>query len=291
MDSIPNLDGLQAFAVFSEHLNFTRAARALGLSQPALHTRIKRLSETLGQILYRRQGARLVLTDAGREVARFARELDQRIRDFHGQLQGTAARRPVTLCAGEGSYLYLLGPVLRRFGRREHLLRLQVASGPDTLEAVRQGTADLGVLSMDTVPEDVEAVAIASTTSAVAMPRSHPLAAQKSLRLAELAGIPLVVPAPSRPLRRRLEIALGNALVVGVEATGWPLMLHLVSLGAGLAVVPSWCHAPRTVILCPLADLEPRDYFVIRARGYTPPEAPQALWQALCAIGVTSSNG
>ena len=43
-----NLDRLQAFVVFSEHLNFTRAAAALCVSQPALHAQVARLSETLG---------------------------------------------------------------------------------------------------------------------------------------------------------------------------------------------------------------------------------------------------
>ena len=38
-----NLDRLHAFIVFSEHLNFTRAARALHVSQPALHVQIGKL--------------------------------------------------------------------------------------------------------------------------------------------------------------------------------------------------------------------------------------------------------
>ena len=77
------LDGesLAAFVVFAEQLNFTRAATLLHVSQPALHTRIRKLGEQLGVPLYRRVGRQLALTDAGREVVRFARELEGRTRE------------------------------------------------------------------------------------------------------------------------------------------------------------------------------------------------------------------
>ena len=64
-----NYDFLFAFAVFAEHLNFTRAAEALNITQPALHTRIRRLTEDVGVTLYARRGRSLVLTSAGRELA------------------------------------------------------------------------------------------------------------------------------------------------------------------------------------------------------------------------------
>ena len=48
---------LQAFITFAEHANFTHAAKAMHLSQPALHLQIQRLSEAVGVPLYTRQGA------------------------------------------------------------------------------------------------------------------------------------------------------------------------------------------------------------------------------------------
>ena len=37
-------DALTAFAVFAEHLNFTRAAAQLRLSQPTLHAKVGKLA-------------------------------------------------------------------------------------------------------------------------------------------------------------------------------------------------------------------------------------------------------
>ncbi|URN00095.1 LysR family transcriptional regulator [Actinomadura madurae] len=42
-------DALASFAVFADHLNFTRAAEELHISQPALHVKVRKLTETLGR--------------------------------------------------------------------------------------------------------------------------------------------------------------------------------------------------------------------------------------------------
>ncbi|MFC0532151.1 helix-turn-helix domain-containing protein [Phytohabitans kaempferiae] len=57
-------DALSAFAVFAEHLNFTRAAAELHISQPALHVKVAKLARALDRPLYHRSGRRLGLIPA-----------------------------------------------------------------------------------------------------------------------------------------------------------------------------------------------------------------------------------
>ncbi|MGW1346020.1 helix-turn-helix domain-containing protein [Kribbella sp. NPDC002412] len=64
-------EDLEAFAVFAQHRNFTRAAEELHVSQPALHTRIRKLEGRLGRPLYAKQGRILQLTEAGERLAAF----------------------------------------------------------------------------------------------------------------------------------------------------------------------------------------------------------------------------
>jgi DNA-binding transcriptional LysR family regulator len=71
-------DALASFAVFAEHLNLTRAAAELRISQPSLHVKIRKLADRLGRPLYRRDGRRFELTPGGVAVARFAREQQER---------------------------------------------------------------------------------------------------------------------------------------------------------------------------------------------------------------------
>src|ERR1700761_8448706 len=97
-------DALSAFAVFAEHLNFTRAAAQLRLSQPSLHAKVTKLARALDRPLYERSGRRLVLTPDGEAVARFARESDDRLDRFLAGLRGTPPEHPIVLAAGQGAY-------------------------------------------------------------------------------------------------------------------------------------------------------------------------------------------
>ncbi len=113
-----NYEWLFSFAVFAEQLNFTRAARALHLSQPALHVQIRKLGESVGRPLYRRQGRALSLTPEGRRLAAFGREVQEQGTAVLEEIRGEGSSGPVVLASGPGAFQYLLGPPSAGFRRR-----------------------------------------------------------------------------------------------------------------------------------------------------------------------------
>ncbi len=246
------LEWLEGFAVFAEHLNFTHAARALHLSQPALHAQIRRLTETLGVPLYGREGRRLRLTAEGEEVLRFARQTHERSAAFVERLRTGHSRQPLVLAAGEGALLYLLGDAIRTFTARGPApLRLITRDRDGTLAALRRGQAHVGVAVLDPVPDDLRGRLLAEIPQALVMPRSHPLARRRTIPVAALAGLPLVLPPEGRPQREALARAVaehGGRLHASVEATGWELAIHFVALGLGLAVVNGCCRLPQGLV-------------------------------------------
>lgn len=261
-------DALTAFAVFAEHLNFTRAAAELHISQPALHVKVAKLARTLDRPLYHRSGRRLVLTPDGEAVARFARDHDDRLARFLGELRATPPHQPVILAAGQGAYLYLLGDVVR--DALPARLRLVNGDRSQTLAAVRTGRAHIGVAVLDTLPDDLTTEVLASYPQTAILPATHPLASRRRLRLRDLAGTALVVPPPHRPHRIALERALRAAGVewsVAVEAEGWPLTVHFVSLGLGLAVVNGCVTPTAGLVSRPVADLPEVPYYAFHRPG------------------------
>src|SRR5690606_36334006 len=106
------------------------------------------------------------------------------------RITGRERQEEVTLAAGEGSYLYLLGPAIARYDGRLELLTL---GGPATLAAVRSGRAHLGVGVFDVIPRGVTGQPIATTPVVAALPREHRLAKRKQVRLRDLAGERLVL--------------------------------------------------------------------------------------------------
>ncbi|MEV5571440.1 LysR family transcriptional regulator [Spirillospora sp. NPDC052269] len=276
-------DALAAFAVFAAHLNFTRAAEDLHISQPALHTKIRKLADDLGRPLYLRRGRTLVLTPDGERLARFARELDDRMSAFLSDLNGTSRTRVPVLAAGEGAYLYLLGPAIRRL-HADTGVRLVNGDRARVLTAVRSGAADVGVAVLDVLPADLTATPLASFPQVLSMPADHPLASRPALTLADLAGTSLIVPPPHGPHRASLERALRAADVpwtVAVEASGWPLIVHLVTLGAGLAVVNGCVPAPPNLVHREITDLPPVAYHTVHHPDRTPDPAVTTLLTAV----------
>ncbi len=266
-----DLDLLPAFVAFADSLNFTRAAESLHLSQPAVHMQVRKLAEAVGVPLYRRAGRRIELTRAGAELARFGRETADRTATFLDELRGTAATRPTVLAAGEGAFLYLLGPAIRDYRRKGTApLRLLTRDGSAAVEAVRAGEAHLAVAVAPASSDGLVVETLTQVDMLAVMPRNHPFARKPRIRLTDLGGQQLVVPHPGRPHRIAIDEALRRAGIewsVGVEANGWELMVHFVELGLGLAIVNGCTRIPATLVGRPVPELAPVEYRVIRRRG------------------------
>lgn len=249
-----DLSLLPTFIAFAETLNLTKTADRVHLSQPAVHMQIKKLEEELGVALYRRAGRGLELTAQGVQLSRFARETGTRTTDFLAELRGDGQSEPVVLAAGEGAYLYLLGPTIRNHRSR---LTLMTCDRDGMIEAVRSGEAQLGVATLDGTPEGLVSHRLTTVEPVLVLPRSHPLSRKRRVRLRDLAGSRLVVPPAGRPHREAIAAALRRARVsweIAVEASGWELMIHFVALGMGLAIVNGCCRLPRGLCARPLDE-------------------------------------
>jgi DNA-binding transcriptional LysR family regulator len=283
-----NLDALQSFAVFADTLNFSESARLLHISQPALHAKVRKLSEQLDAKLYVRVGSALALTAAGEQVARHARELLLLNRRFVKGLAEGHDRPVVTLAAGEGAYLYLLGKALSQFsgpGASPHL-QLLTRDRDEAVQAVRAGQAQLGVAPLGTVPADLRAVRLTVVGQVLVVPRAHALAGRKSVRLRDLKGAQLIVPPAGRPHRELLGRLLQAESVPwqpSLEAHGWELMLRFAQLGFGLTVVNACCRMPKGLVAVPLQGYPPLEYHLFHAADRPPSAHVQRLWTALLA--------
>lgn len=283
-----NLDALQSFAVFADTLNFSESARLLHISQPALHAKVRKLSEQLDARLYLRVGSALQLTSAGEQVARHARELLLLNQRFVKGLAQGQEQAVVSLAAGEGAYLYLLGKALSQFSGPGASLHLQLLTRnrDAAVQAVRGGQAQLGIAPLGGVPADLHAVRLTVVGQVLVLPRAHALASRRSVRLRDLQGANLIVPPAGRPHRELLARLLQAESVSwqpSLEADGWELMLRFAQLGFGLTVVNACCRIPKGLVAVPLQGYPPLEYHLFRAADRPPSVHAQRLWNALLA--------
>lgn len=274
-----NYEWLFAFERFAEHCNFTRAAKELHISQPALHVQIKKLSEMVGVALYHRRGRALHLTAEGERLASYARDARQQGQQVLAEIRGESTTGPVVLAAGQGAFLYLLGPAIRRFPKHKWPLRLLSMPGPEAIDAVRSARAHVAVTVLEDAPDDLIAQKIRDVGQQVVVPAAHRLAGKRHVSLKALDGEPLIVAPAGSPHRVALAQALrvaGATWTVAVEATGWELMLHFARNGMGIAVVNDFCTVPRGMVGVPLRGIPSATYFAVR-RARQPGDPVKAL--------------
>jgi DNA-binding transcriptional LysR family regulator len=269
-------DAVRSFAVFAEHRNFTAAAAALGISQPSLHVKVRKLAAALGTELYQRQGRSLALTPAGEQLAAFAADTSARAREFTAALGGEPS--VLAVAAGRGAIRWVIPGAVRAACRQGRRVRVLTAGRDEALAALGTGHADVAVTGYDPPPRRLRSRQVAAYPQVLMVDSGHELAGRASLGVADLAGLDLVVPPPGRPHRRSLERALLDAGVpwqAAAEADGWDLLVHLASLGIGATVVNGCVPAPDGMTAVPVTGLPAVRYWAAwrpqreeQARGF-----------------------
>ena len=80
---------LRVFCEAAECLNFSKAAAALGISQPAVSNHIAKLEEELGCALFVRYDKNLILTEKGEQLLKIARAILDKYSEIDS-LKGTS---------------------------------------------------------------------------------------------------------------------------------------------------------------------------------------------------------
>src|SRR5512143_1499920 len=92
-----NYHHLLYFWTVAREGSIARATQRLHLTQPTISGQIKQLEDSLGERLFVRQGRRLVLTDTGQVVYRYAEEIFGLGQELQDVLAGRPTGRPIRL--------------------------------------------------------------------------------------------------------------------------------------------------------------------------------------------------
>ncbi|MFG2604815.1 LysR family transcriptional regulator [Streptomyces sp. NPDC048514] len=240
---------LHAFVVLAEELHFGYAAARLGIAQPPLSQQIRRLEDKVGHPLFSRRPGRVTLTPAGRELLPAAR------RALTGLEAGLAATRAVgsgragRLRIGFAASLALtvLPGLLRTFRHQfpgVHLDIHEMTTAPQ-LAALHDHSIDIGLLREPPTHETELAFKTVLTEPFVAvLPSTHPLAAQRTVQLGQLADSPFVLlPRAVGPQLHdqitALCTAAGFTPQIAQHAVEWQTVCALVGTGLGVSIAPA----------------------------------------------------
>jgi LysR family transcriptional activator of nhaA len=100
-----NYHHLLYFWAVARYGSVVRASAELKLAQPTISGQVRRLEDVLAVKLFDRVGRRLVLTETGRTVFRYADEIFSIGQDLVGTLKGRPSSRPLRLTVGVADVL------------------------------------------------------------------------------------------------------------------------------------------------------------------------------------------
>jgi len=206
-----NYHHLLYFWTVARNGSIARAAEELRLSQPTISNQLKTLEASLGVKLLERQGRRLVLTDVGRTVLRYADEIFRTGRELQRAVKGLPTGERVRLAVG-------VADVIPK-SVAERLLRPAVEKIPELTLTCREGPlgqllAALALHELDVVladapaPEGIKVRAFSHRLGecGVAFVAAPALAAGLRRRFPRsLDGAPALLPMQGTTLRRDLE--------------------------------------------------------------------------------------
>lgn len=232
---------LRYFTAVVEEKTVTAAARRLNMTQPPLTAQLHQLEDELGCRLFRREGRRIALTEAGQHFYRRATELlgrcDMVVQEMADYREGTVGTLRIGVISSVQGTLFTAW--MKRFQQRYPEVRLAICSRNtyQLLESLQNREIDLAIIrtpfpaveldSMYLRREHILAVGDRSYFSGEAAP---------SISVAELADLPLII---YRRWQKVIEASFEAAGCVPQiycvnDDAGMTLLLTLQKMGVGL---------------------------------------------------------
>ena len=239
---------LRAFTEVARRQSFTAAAKALHLTQPAVSMQVRQLEGAAGLPLVEQLGRRVHLTDAGRELLRYASGITELLReaeDAMNALQGVGGGE--LQIAVTSTAKYFAPRLLAEFRRRhpEVRLRLAVSNREAVVRALTDNTVDLAVMGRPPRGLDTEAAAFAQHPIAVIAAPDHPLAGRRRLPLAALAGETFIIRERGSGTRAAMEHVFaerGFRARETLEMSSNETIKQAVMAGMGIAFVKNFVY-------------------------------------------------
>lgn len=238
---------LRYFVCVADEKNIGRAALRLNISQPPLTRQIQQLEEQIGVQLLRRTNRGVELTDAGRVLYEDARGIlgmtERAIERSSKAAQGLLGRVDVAVF---GSGIFGAIPRLMRAFRQAHPevnIVLHNMVKDEQIDALRHRRITLAFNRLMRPVEGLVSETLLTERLYVALPSDSPLAARKSVALAQLQHTPMVLyPTGARPsFIDRVHELCRAAEVLPLVAQEVGDVVHAVALvatGFGVTLVP-----------------------------------------------------
>jgi len=301
------LTELRYIVAVARERHFGRAAETCFVSQPTLSVAVKKLEEELGVQLFERGTGEITTTAAGNRVVEQAQRVLEEAEKIKGlaKTSGDPLEGPLKLGVIFTIAPYLLPqliPVLRRRAPKMPLV-LEENYTATLSERLKRGDIDAAILALPFSEPGITVTPLYDEPFIVAMAKTHPWAARKSIAADELARESLLLLGTGHCFRDQVlnacpslnrSSATQGSLQKTVEGSSLETIRLMVASGMGLTVLPASAIPVRRaasdlLTYVPFSRPVPDRRVVLASRSSFPRTA--ALEVIRLAVGLCALNG
>jgi len=234
---------LQVFEKVASHLNYSRAAEELYLSQPAVSMQIKQLEGHIGLPLFEQMGKKIFLTEAGRELFLYAKSIAQQLAEMEtvfDELKGIGQGKLTLSVVNTANYF--TPKLLARFCQRYPNINvnLHVANRDAVLKHLADNSTDLAILGQPPDGLDISAESFLDNPLVVIAAPGHPLGKLKRVKFAQLATETFLSREPGSGTRSAMERVFAQHKIqphISMEMETNEAIKQAVQAGMGLGIL------------------------------------------------------
>ena len=228
--------------------SFSAAADALSFTQSAVSQQVAALEREAGAVLVQRSARGVKLTEAGEAVVRHAESIMARLAEAEAELEAIAGLRGgrLRMASFESAGASLMPLAIAAFSDKHPAVEqsLSLSEPEDCVPLLRSGDLDLAIVFESAVRENdddgIERVHLFEDPMYLVLPRHHPLANRRRLRLADLANEAWIggqADCECNRLMNRACAAAGYAPRIAFETDDYTAMQGFVAAGVGVSLI------------------------------------------------------
>jgi DNA-binding transcriptional LysR family regulator len=240
-----DLRQLEILQAIAETGSFTACGRKLHVSQSAISRQILLLEEELGEPLFLRVGRQVRMTPAAESLVQLGQRVFQDLRDTVGTITDRTRhlKGSLRLSGGMTVCMYVFPALLKHLRRlHPHLdVRLTVATAGQSVQQIREGRVDAGLLTLPVEGADLITVPVLREELLLVTTPTHALARRRRVAPKDLARLPFVLfeqGSATRKVIDRFFAAEGLEPTIVMDTENVEIIKAMVKTGLGIGIVP-----------------------------------------------------
>lgn len=244
-----NIEQFEIFRTITQAKSFTKAAKILNFTQPAISSQIKSLEQNFNVSLFERGNTGVKLTEAGKKFYEYGEKILAIYSEMESEIAKISGQSKEFINVGAsytaGNY-FLPSSIItfKELNPNVHI-RLDIGHSQDIIENIRDRSIDIGVVEGNLANEpDLNKIKIESNDLVLIVPPRGKWLDKNSLSLKNLLTEPFIAREEESSIRHFVDTYLKtlglsfNDFNIVTEITNWEAIKEAVMRNKGVSLVP-----------------------------------------------------